>query len=499
MRYLITLLLFVCSNVFALDILIYHNNYAYTDSKSGLEGQGHTVSGSTSTTTDSASTLANYDVVFDQLYNNNCGSTCRGNYDTYVKDGGTLVIVGENSYFPTRNSNIESLIENKFGGTLDLTSSNVYGGEYYSGGTNNTVNTSISGADDGGQYIAGSEIATTSDGTWVAKTSSGAIIWMMWRGSSLPSGYTGSVIVTFDINQFQANYDSDATWEFFDDVIYYGINGEMQSSSPTTSTTTGTSGGITSAQSSSKSSARTRSNNQSDNTVYIDQVGDNNTVTIEQDGTATNTIRGIYSSGDDAGLIQGDSNTIEIRQGADTSTSSNLIEFKIIGNSNDVLLYQDRLNTGYEDTQAGGGHNIILDLNGSSNDIDIIQRNNYDTYGGHFVDLEVVGSSNGVNLKQISDYSKDIFGKVTGSNNSVTVYQHEDSNKYLDFDLTGNGHTLDVEQSGTGAHNAEITLINGTAPSTVNLLQQGSTDQSYSLEQTCYTTGGCTVDITQGN
>lgn len=498
MRYLITLLLFVCSNVFALDILIYHNNYAYTDSKSGLEGQGHTVTGSTSTTVDSASTLANYDVVFDQLYNNNCGSTCRSNYDTYVKDGGTLVIVGENSSFSGRNGNIESLIENKFSGTLDL-GSNVSGGSYYSGGSNNTVNTSISGADDGGQYIYGSSIASTSDGTWVAKTSSGAVIWMMWRGSSLPSGYTGSVIVTFDINQFYRVYDSDATWEFFDDVIYYGINGSIQSSGPTTSTTTGTSGGITSAQSSNKSSARTRSNNQSDNTVYIDQVGDNNTVTIEQDGTATNTIRGIYSSGDDAGLIQGDSNTIEIRQGADTSTSSNLIEFKIIGSTNDILLYQDRLNTGYEDTQAGGGHNIILDVYGSSNDIDLIQRNNYDTYGGHHINLEVDGSSNTINMKQISDYSKDIFGKVTGNNNSVDVYQEGDANKYLDFDLTGNGHTIDVDQLGTGAHDAEITLIYGSAPSTVNLLQQGSTDQSYSIEQTCYTAGGCSTTVTQGN
>ena len=266
-----------------------------------------------------------------------------------------------------------------------------------------------------------------------------------------------------------------------------------------TSTTTGTSGGITSAQSTSKSQARTRSNNQSDNTVYIDQVGDKNTVIIEQDGTATNTIRGIYSSGDDAGLIQGNSNTIEIRQGADTSTSSNLIEFKIIGSTNDILLYQDRLNNGYEDTLAGGGHNIILDVYGSSNDIDLIQRNNYDTYGGHHINLEVDGSSNTINMKQISDYSKDIFGKVTGNNNSVDVYQEGDANKYLDFDLTGNGHTIDVDQLGTGAHNAEITLIYGSAPSTVNLLQQGSTDQSYSIEQTCYTAGGCSTTVTQGN
>ena len=496
MRYLITLLLFVCSNVFALDILIYHSNYAYSDSKSGLEAQGHTVTGSTSTTVDSASTLANYDVVFDQLYNNNCGSTCRANYDTYVKDGGTLVIVGENSNFPTRNSNIESLIENKFGGTLDL-SSDVYGGEYYSGGTNNTVNTSISGADDGGQYIAGSSIATTSDGLWVAKTSGGAIIWMMWRGSSLPSGYTGSVIVTFDINQFQASYDSDATWEFFDDVVYYGINGEMQSS---TTTTTGTSGGITSAQSTAKSQARTRAGNFGDgkNTVYIDQVGDSNTVSIEQDGTAGNHIRGIYLNGNDFGKITGSSNSVTMKQGADTSTDINLIEFSLIGNTNDILLYQDRLNTGYEDTQAGGGHTIQLDVDGDLNDVDIIQRNNYSTNGGHHVNLEVDGDSNVIDLKQISDYGKNIFGKVTGNSSNISVYQAGDANKYLDFDLTGNGHTLDVDQLGTGAHDAEITLIYGSAASSVTLTQQGSTAQSYSIEQTCYTVGGCSTTVTQG-
>ena len=269
--------------------------------------------------------------------------------------------------------------------------------------------------------------------------------------------------------------------------------------SATTSTTTGTSGGITSAQSTTKSQARTRSDSYTNgNTVYIDQIGNSNTVTIEQDGTATNTIKGIYLNGNDAGIINGSSNTIEMRQGADTSTASNLIEFSIVGSTNDVLLYQDRLNTGYEDTQAGGGHTIQLDLDGDLNDIDIIQRNNYDTNGGHFVNLEVTGDSNVLDLKQISDYGKNIFGKVTGDSNNVTVYQHDDSNKYLDFNLTGDGHTIDVEQTGTGAHNAEIDLTYGSASSTVNLLQQGSTNQSYSIEQTCYTTGGCSTTVTQG-
>mgnify|MGYP005626396277 FL=1 len=266
----------------------------------------------------------------------------------------------------------------------------------------------------------------------------------------------------------------------------------------TTTTTTGTSGGITSTQSTSKSGARTRANSygSGDNTIYIDQAGNNNTIEILQDGTAGNHIQGL--DGADASTITGNSNTIDIRQGADTSTGINLIEFSILGSTNDILLYQDRLDAGSEASLTGGEHTIKLDVDGNLNNIDIIQRSTYSTNGGHFVDLEVTGDSNVVDLKQIGDYSKDIFGKVTGNSNSVDVYQEGDSNKYLEFELIGNGHTLDVDQLGTGSHNASISLTNGSASSTVNLLQQGSTSQSYAIEQTCYTLGGCSATVTQG-
>ena len=498
MRYLITLLLFVCSNVFALDILIYHNNFAYTDSKSGLEGQGHTVTGSTSTTVDSASTLANYDVVFDQLYNNNCGSTCRSNYDTYVKDGGTLVIVGENSSFSGRNSNIESLIENKFGGTLDL-GSNVSGGSYYSGGSNNTVNTSISGADDGGQYIYGSSIASTSDGTWVAKTSGGAIIWMMWRGSSLPSGYTGSVIVTFDINQFYSVYDSDATWEFFDDVVYYGINGSMQSSSPTTTTTTGTSLGPTSTQATIKSSAQTRRDSYSgdDNGIYIDQAGNNNSITILQDSD-NNQIRGIDQQ---RAKMWGNSNIYDIRQGAPTTTGINLIELMVDGNSNDLDLFQDRFNDGTADSSASGDNILRIDIDGNSNTVATNQRGETNA-GGQFGEIIITGDSNTVDLMQRSTLGETAFIDITGDQNVVDLLQQNTSNavgssKFADIKLTGDGHTVNLTQDGTGGHQATIDLTYGSASSTLNLNQLGSTSQSFSIEQTCYTVGGCSTTLTQ--
>ena len=495
MRYLITLLLFVCSNVFALDILIYHNNYAYTDSKSGLEGQGHTVTGSTSTTVDSASTLANYDVVFDQLYNNNCGSTCRGNYDTYVKDGGTLVIVGENSSFSGRNSNIESLIENKFGGTLDL-GSDVYGGTQYNS-SNNTVNTSISGADDGGQYIYGSSIASTSDGTWVAKTSGGAVIWMMWRGSSLPSGYTGSVIVTFDINQFQASYDSDATWEFFDDVIYYGINGSIQSSSPTTSTTTGTSAGPTSTQATKRSSAITRRDSYSDNGIYVDQVGDNNSITILQD-SSDNQIRGIDQQ---RAKMWGNSNIYDIRQGAPTTTGINLIELMVDGNSNDLELFQDRFDDGTADSSASGDNILRIDIDGNSNTVATNQRGETNA-GGQFGEILITGDSNDVTLQQRSTLSETAFIDITGDSNVVDLLQQNTSNavgssKFADIKLTGDGHEVNLTQDGTGGHQATIDLTYGSASSTLNLNQLGSTSQSFSIEQTCYTAGGCSTTLTQ--
>ena len=49
--------------------------------------------------------------------------------------------------------------------------------------------------------------------------------------------------------------------------------------------------------------------------------------------------------------------------------------------------------------------------------------------------------------------------------------------------------------------NAQIRL-QGTEPTTLNLAppppQQGSTNQSYSITNTCYTVGGCAVNVTQG-
>ena len=57
---------------------------------------------------------------------------------------------------------------------------------------------------------------------------------------------------------------------------------------------------------------------------------------------------------------------------------------------------------------------------------------------------------------------------------------------------------MHITQQGTGDHAARVTVGGGYATD-FDLLQQGSTDQSYELNSTCSNALGCTVNVTQGN
>ena len=39
--------------------------------------------------------------------------------------------------------------------------------------------------------------------------------------------------------------------------------------------------------------------------------------------------------------------------------------------------------------------------------------------------------------------------------------------------------------------------LQGTQPTTLNLIQDSATNQLYNLTQTCYTVGGCSITVTQ--
>jgi len=139
----------------------------------------------------------------------------------------------------------------------------------------------------------------------------------------------------------------------------------------------------------------------------------------------------------------------------------------------------------------GSGKGWGGDLDGTNNTLNIEQVGG-STIGFHILgnhnDLDI--SQNGTHLNNVDihvDYvDHNVSQSGTGSHTATTYYYQANASE-------GN-----FTQSGSGSHTATVTL-QGNQPTTINLQQLGSTNQTYSLTQNCYTSGGCTVSVTQGN
>jgi F5/8 type C domain/Curlin associated repeat len=253
---------------------------------------------------------------------------------------------------------------------------------------------------------------------------------------------------------------------------------------------------ITVGQTAQKNSAKGRVSNVTlGNSLYIDQkIGSsNNTVTIEQTGNY-NKIAGL--GGTDYAIINGSSNTLNIKQG--DTLGKNLIEFSVTGNTNNITLWQARNpTTGLQDGNESGGHYMGLNVTGSTNTLSLKQANDGGTASGHFAYVDVTGNNNQGTLKQTGNGEKTFFGIVNGNTNVFDVTQ-QGSGSFLDLSLTGNGHNVSANQKDAGSHKATINLTNAGGASNVTLVQQGATAQNINITQQCATLSGCSVSVTQG-
>jgi len=223
------------------------------------------------------------------------------------------------------------------------------------------------------------------------------------------------------------------------------------------------SSGITTAQTTRKNSETAQRTGQSGNLLYIEQIGDNNDITIRQGITITGKNRiELYANGNN--------NTLNLNQGYNVDGSVPNLEYN--------------------------NHYQYLNLSGASNNITTKQINGTSTVG-HFMETTVSGNTNVLNMTQQGSGSKTLFLNVNGGSNSVTTNQKEGGQHYLDLSLTGNGHTVNATQQGTGNHAATINFTNSGGASSLNLNQSGSTNQTYSINQSCANAGGCATTITQ--
>ena len=226
------------------------------------------------------------------------------------------------------------------------------------------------------------------------------------------------------------------------------------------------------------------------NTIYIDQVGDNNTVNITQSGRA-NELRGI---GQQAAVIQGSSNNTTIRQGDQDTAGKNSIELRVIGGNNTLNLNQAVTTTGAT-TNSSNNHYQRVDVAGYSNSV-TTQQTNTGGIGGHYMETTITGNTNTVNATQTNNANKTLFTTVNGSNNTVTATQSGTGQHYLENTLLGNGNTITASQSGSTANRASITINNSGGPGSVDLIQSGGAN--YNITTTCVTAGGCgTVTVRQ--
>ncbi len=255
--------------------------------------------------------------------------------------------------------------------------------------------------------------------------------------------------------------------------------------------------GITSAQLAQKNSAKNRvAAITLGNSLYIDEkIGSSgNNVTVEQSGSY-NKIAGL--SGTTYAIIDGDNNTLNIKQG--NVSGKNLIEFTVTGNTNNITLWQARsITTGLGNASDSGGHYTGLSITGNSNTLSLKQNNDGGSNSGQFAYIDITGNSNQGTVKQIGNNEKILFGGISGNSNIFDLTQQGTGNHYLGLSLTGNGHNVTVNQKDSGTHNATVNLTNSGGASTVNLVQQSSTGQSINITQQCATLSGCSVNVTQG-
>jgi len=215
---------------------------------------------------------------------------------------------------------------------------------------------------------------------------------------------------------------------------------------------------------------------QADNQISITQSGGASIdLKVFQFG-ADNTVQ-MY---DTYSYVNGDNMNLTLIQQNDSNTENKIELWHLDGDNNTVrwaqgTAWDSATSTTYgDDGNEGGGHYARLDIHGDSNHLQGHQTNQGSTSGHTFTSL-VFSDDNDIWLRQQGDGAKTI---------NLTTYN--------------DGNDISVLQKGAWAeHTANITL-SGSDPTTLDLRQQGTTTQSYSLSQNCITVGGCSVSVTQG-
>lgn len=134
-----------------------------------------------------------------------------------------------------------------------------------------------------------------------------------------------------------------------------------------------------------------------DSKVFIEQIGNFNTVTVQQTGTRNNYVN-YYSNGS--------SNNTTITQSGTASTVVNYTDVTITGNYNTVGVTQQ---------STGGAKGAFASVSGNNNSLTVTQKDN----GSHWADISLSGGNKNVDVTQQGSASH--MAKVTLSGNPTDL------------------------------------------------------------------------------
>jgi hypothetical protein len=178
--------------------------------------------------------------------------------------------------------------------------------------------------------------------------------------------------------------------------------------------------------------------------------------------------------GSSASFNASPANTAKAQAFVNRTSADSQVYIEQIGNDNEITVNQSGTRNNYTNYYSTGSFNTV----------NITQSGNMSTTA-NYVELDVLGNSNTVTLTQQSTGgAKGIYATVNDNNNNVTVLQKDGGNDYLNLSLSGGNKTVDITQQGSANHMADITL-SGAGARSLNLNQQGSTQQFYSINSTC--------------
>ena len=238
----------------------------------------------------------------------------------------------------------------------------------------------------------------------------------------------------------------------------------------------------------------------SDNSVYIDQTGDNSVITMTQDGSA-NRIRGIQGTGTGnttPSKIVGNNVTLTVDQigsgnilnlGVDTATSNGGVDTSIAYSvsGNNAVATIDMNNNGQGTAES---NTISIDQTGDSTvaNINMLGSNNV-------FNAATVGNSNEIVAVINADQVNVLINKSGGTGNITTLNLTGDKGS-VDLTVLGATNTTDITQSGGGVLGHVATVnIDGSGNNTT-IVQGGSIDTTVNLVAVG---SGNTFNITTGN